>query len=333
MASGNIDIWILAEQSQGEIQRITFELMARGLELADKRKCGLSVMVFGNCVNDNALQDMIDRGANRVVYVEHPSLKEFLIEPYADAMCSIVQEYKPEVLLAGATTTGRTLMPYVAIKANAGLTADCTMLDIETDTGNLIQTRPAIGGNIMASILTANHRPQMATVRPRSSSPAENKGSKNGEIVKVTPKNLTKSKLVLEKSTPYDEKINISDADIVVTVGRGIKKKENLHIIYKLAEVLNAAVGATRDVVDRGWLDYSHQVGLSGQTISPKLYIGIGLSGTIQHIAGMQTSEKIIAINKDSEAQIFRMADHGIVGDLFEVVPLLTEKLRNGAKV
>ena len=333
MTNSNANIWILAEQAQGQLQRITYELMTRGLELAAKQNCGLSVMVLGDTVSDESLQDIINRGADRVVYLEHPSLMDFLIEPYSDAMLSVIKEYQPEVILAGATSTGRTLMPYVAVKANAGLTADCTQLDIEKETGNLIQTRPAIGGNIMASILTPNHRPQMATVRPRSTAPAEKLADRTGEIIKIKPEKLADSKLTLKKFTPYEDKICISDADIVVAVGRGIKKKENLNIIYELAEALDAAVGGTRDVVDRGWLGYSHQIGLSGHTISPKLYIGIGMSGSIQHIAGMQTSEKIIAINKDPDAQIFSLADYGIVGDLFEVVPLLTINLRNGAKL
>ncbi len=333
MTAVNADIWILAEQSQGIIQRVTFELITRGLKLSAKRNCKLCVMLFGHGISDQDLQDLIDRGANKIVYLEHTDLKDFLIEPFSDAMCGIISQYNPEVILAGATTTGRTLMPYVAIKVNTGLTADCTSLDIEPETGNLIQTRPAIGGNIMASILTPEHRPQMATVRPRSTSSAENNGPRIGEIIKTSPEKLTSSRLTLVKFSPFEDKINISDADIVVTVGRGIKKKENLSIIYDLAETLNAAIGATREVVDRDWLSYSHQVGLSGHTISPKLYIGIGLSGSIQHIAGMQTSEKIIAINNDPDAQIFKLADYGIVGDLFEIVPLLTQKLRDGAKL
>ena len=333
MTNDYSDVWILAEQSQGNIQRITYELMTRGLELVRKRNSRLAVMVFGYDISDAALQDIADCGADKIVYIEHPELENFLIEPYAEAMCSVIDKFKPEIILAGATTTGRTLMPYVAIKSNAGLTADCTILDIDKENGNLIQTRPAIGGNIMASIHTPHHRPQMATVRPRSTSPAVQSDPKQCEIIKISPETIAASNIQLENFTPYEDKINISDADIVIAVGRGIKKKENLAIIYELAHVLNAAVGGTRDVVDRGWLSYPHQIGLSGHTISPKLYIGIGLSGSIQHIAGMQTSEKIIAINKDPEAQIFKLANHGIVGDLFDIVPLLTEHLRNGVKL
>ncbi len=330
MAESNADVWILAEQNSGELQRVSFELMTRGLDLAVKRGTGLSVVLIGDKVSDASLQDIIDRGADRVVYVEHPGLANFLVEPYSDCVVDIIEKYRPEILLAGATTTGRTLMPYVAVKADTGLTADCTILDIDEESGNLLQTRPAIGGNIMATIKTPNHRPQMATVRPRSTAPAEKQSGRQGEIIKITPETIIGSGLTLVKFTPYEEKINIADADTVVAVGRGIKKKENLGIIYELAEALDAAVGATRDVVDRGWLGYSHQIGLSGHTVSPRLYIGIGLSGSIQHIAGMQTAEHIIAVNKDPDAQIFKLADYGITGDLFDIVPLMTEQIKKG---
>lgn len=220
-------------------------------------------------------------------------------------------------------------MPYVAVKANTGLTADCTLLDIEEETGNLLQTRPAIGGNIMATIKTPNHRPQMATVRPRSAKPAPRQAGRKGQIIRLpAPPELLTSRVKRVGFKANAEEHGLADAEIVVTVGRGIKKGENLRLVQKLVETLEAALGATRDVVDRGWLSYPHQVGLSGKTITPKLYIGVGVSGSIQHLAGMQTSENIVAINVDPEAQIFRVADFGIVGDLFEVIPMLTERLR-----
>lgn len=326
-------VWILAEQKDGIVQRISFELLTRALDLAKKRGCKLSAMLFGENIQQGGLDELIARGAGRVVCVEGAGLKNFLVEPYAACMLKLIAEYKPEIIIAGATSTGRTLMPYVAIKAEAGLTADCTGLDIEEKTGNLLQTRPAIGGNIMATIKTPNHRPQMATVRPRSTKMAEKVAGRTGEIIRLkADESLLPSRIVYKKFIPNEEDMPLADADVVVAVGRGIKRAENLPLIYDLADALDAAVGATRDVVDRGWLSYPHQVGLSGQTVSPKLYVAIGISGTIQHLAGMQTAENIIAVNSDPEAQIFKVADFGIVGDLFEVVPQMIKRVKRGKR-
>ncbi|MFI4912265.1 MAG: electron transfer flavoprotein subunit alpha/FixB family protein [Sedimentisphaeraceae bacterium JB056] len=327
-------VWILAEQRKGYVQRVSFELLRRGRELADKSGQNLSAMIFGNNIDQNGLEELILRGADKVVCVEAPELEDFLVETYSECMMDVVEKYKPDIIIAAATTTGRTLMPYVAIKANTGLTADCTELDIEADTGNLLQTRPAIGGNIMATIKTPDHRPQMATVRPRSTREADLQEGRTGEILRVKAScDLLKSRISNVGFKVNEDSVSISEAETVVCVGRGIKRAENLPMIYELAELLGAAVGATRDVVDRGWLSYPHQIGLSGQTVSPKLYIGIGLSGTIQHIAGMQTAENIIAINSDPEAQIFKLANMGIVGDLFEVVPMMIDRIRQGEKI
>ncbi|MBN2210963.1 MAG: electron transfer flavoprotein subunit alpha/FixB family protein [Sedimentisphaerales bacterium] len=322
-------VWILAEQLAGRLQRVSFELLTRGIKLARQRACPLGAIVFGQGVAANDLQALIDCGADRVVVFDAGPLEHFQVEPYAACMLEVIERYQPEILIAGATTLGRTLMPYVAIKANAGLTADCTGLDIEPQTNNLLQTRPAIGGNIMATIKTPNHRPQMATVRPHSTPPAPRQAGRTGEIIKLDMafERLT-SRVQREAFEANPDKINLADADVIVAVGRGIKKAQNLPLIYELAEALGAAVGASRDVVDRGWLSYPHQIGLSGQTVSPQLYIAIGVSGTIQHIAGMQTAKTIVAINRDPEANIFKLADMGIVGDLFEVVPALIEKIK-----
>jgi electron transfer flavoprotein alpha subunit len=325
-------VWILAEQSDGKVQRISHELLTRGRELADKRKTELVALIFANKVQEAELNELIERGADRVVAVEAKELEGFLPEPYAKCMLWIIQNHRPEIIIAGATSTGRTLMPYVAIKANAGLTADCTILDIEDETGNLLQTRPAIGGNILATIKTPNHRPQMATVRPRSTKPAAKVAGRKGQAGSVLhlspPAELLPSRVRRTDFVKNTEEHGIQDADVVVAVGRGIKKGENLQLVQKLADSLDAALGATRDVVDRGWMTYPHQIGLSGKTVTPKLYVGVGASGTIQHLAGMQTSENIVAINSDPDAQIFRVADIGIVGNLFEIVPVLTEKLK-----
>ncbi len=222
-------------------------------------------------------------------------------------------------------------MPYVAMIADTGLTADCTQLDFEDGTGNLLQTRPAIGGNIMATIKTPSRRPQMATIRPHSTKPAEKLLDRKGFIQRISPsKELLPSKLFFKGFIPFPNERGIQDAEIVVVVGRGIKKPENIALLRQFAESIGASLGATRDVVDRGWLSYPHQVGLSGKTITPKLYIGVGVSGAIQHLAGMQTSETIIAINNDPDAQIFKVADYGIIGDLFEIIPAL---LKNQKKM
>lgn len=323
-------VWILAEQNGGRVQRISHELITRGLDLAAKRGTNLTALIFGNNIDAGDLQGLVDCGADRVVAVEAPPLEHFLPEPYTKCMLKIIEDYRPEIIIAGATSTGRTLMPLVAIKANAGLTADCTVLDIEEGTGNLLQTRPAIGGNILATIKTPKHRPQMATVRPRSTRPAEPQKGRKGEIIRVkAPAELLASRVKRLDFVPDESEHGLQDADNIVAVGRGIKKAENVVIGQRLADALDAALGASRDVVDRGWLSYPHQIGLSGKTVTPKLYIGMGVSGSIQHLAGMQTSETIVAINNDPDAQLFRVADFGIVGDLFEVAPALTEKIRS----
>jgi len=322
-------VWILAEQRDGRVQRVSYELLARGLELAAKRSCKLFAVILGCNINTNDLEELIERGADEVITIEAAELEHFLVEPYAVCMLKLIEKYQPEIIIAGATSTGRTLMPYVAARAHLGLTADCTGLDIEKETNNLLQIRPAIGGNIMAVIKTPRFRPQMSTVRPRSTKPAPKRQGRMGKITRLAAsKEELNSRIARIGFTANEEKQTLSEADTVVVVGRGIKKAENIPLVRELAESLGAALGATRDVVDRGWLSYPHQVGLSGQTICPKLYIGIGVSGSIQHLAGMQTAETIVAINNDGDAPIFKVADFGIVGDLFEVVPILTSHVK-----
>ena len=322
-------VWILAEQSGGRVQRISHELLTRGRDLADKRKTDLTAVIFGWNIHEADLRELIDRGADRVIAVESPLLEHFLVEPYSVCMLDLIRELGPEIIIAGATSTGRTLMPYVAAKADAGLTADCTVLDIEPETGNLLQTRPAIGGNILATIKTPRHRPQMATVRPRSTPPASWQPGRRGEVIRRAARaDLSAGRMRRVDFIANTEQHGLQDADIVVAVGRGIKKGENVKLVAPLVEALGAALGASRDAVDRGWLSYPHQIGLSGKTVTPKLYVGLGVSGSIQHLAGMQTSSTIVAVNTDPDAQIFRVADFGIVGDLFDVVAVLTEKLR-----
>jgi len=322
-------VWILGEQSGGRVGRISFELLTRGRELADQRGTELTAVVLGHQIEPADLEDLIACGADRVLAIQAPPLAHFLVEPYAACLARLVQQRRPEIFIAGATSTGRTVMPYLAVKVRAGLTADCTVLDIEPETGNLLQTRPAIGGNILATIKTPRHRPQMATVRPRSTKPAPRQAGRKGRIEHVTPPPELLSSRVKRVGFVADESEHgIQDADVVVTVGRGIKKGENVPLARSLAAAMGAALGASRDVVDRGWLSYPHQVGLSGKTVSPRLYVAVGVSGSIQHLAGMQTSENIVAINLDGDAQIFRVADIGLVGNLFDILPVLIDRLQ-----
>ncbi len=325
------DIWTLAEQKDGQLHPVSFELLTRGRALADVRGCRLCSVVIGGEITDDALEELIMRGADCVYVVQHAKLAHFLIEPYAKVLRYLIETYRPEVLIAAATTTGRTLLPYVSMKVHAGLTADCTGLEIEPETGNLLQTRPAIGGNIMATIKTPDARPQMATVRPKSTPPAPREAKRTGEIVHVAlPRDdLLASRMRFEQFIPDASQGGaIEDAEVVVAGGRGVSKSDNFTLLEDLATQLGGAVGASRAAVDRGWQPYPRQVGLSGKTVAPKLYIACGISGAIQHLAGMQTAENIIAINTDPDAAIFHVADLGIVGDVFEVLPRVVDKLQ-----
>jgi len=339
-------VWILAEQSAGRLQRISYELLARGRELADKRPCDLTAVVLGPALAADELDELLARGADRVLAVESPALDHFLVEPHAACLEWLIGLYRPEIFLAGATSTGRTLMPYVAVRVHTGLTADCTGLDIDPATGNLLQTRPAIGGNIMATIQTPNHRPQMATIRPKSTPVAQRRSTGVPPVSRmgVSPMQETATHRLAAPAHLLDSRVRrvafventsehaLAEADAVVAVGRGIGRGDHLPLAKKLADALDAALGATRDVVDRGWLSYPHQIGLSGKTVTPKLYVGLGVSGSVQHQAGMQTAETILAVNRDADAPIFRVADLGIVGNLFDIVPALTEKIAAAKK-
>lgn len=322
-------VWTIAEEKDGQLKNVSFELLTRGRKLADKLGVKLTSVLIGGDVSDEKLNELILRGADEVLFVGDDELSNFIVETYSNVLIDLIDEYKPEIIISAATSTGRTLMPYVAVRIHGGLTADCTGLDIESETGNLLQTRPAIGGNILATIKTPNHRPQLATVRPKSTRPAPIDETRTGKITRIPMKPELYDDRVrfISLCKAEDEDVNIQEADVVVAGGRGMKKLETFEILKELAEKLKGAVGASRDAVDRGWIAYPHQVGLSGKTVTPKLYIAAGISGAIQHLAGMKTADNIIAINTDPEAQIFKVSDFGIVGDLFEILPLLNEKL------
>ena len=327
-------VWFLGEQTGGALDAVSFELCRWGRGLADELAVRLSAVVLGETLPDVELAKLICRGADRVFCAEHPALARFLPEPFQRVLVELIRRERPEIVLAAATSTGRTIMPYVAAKLEVGLTADCTQLSIEKATGHLLQTRPAIGGNIMATIKSEKRRPQMATVRPHSLAPAAEDPGRAGEIIRSRPTGRqVATRMVLEQVlSNVDGTVSLKDAEVVVSAGRGVGKEENVALVKELADELGAALGASREVIDRGWLPYPHQVGLSGKTIRPKLYVAVGISGQIQHLAGMQTSENIVAITKDEDAPIFQVADLGVVGDLFQIVPALVRRLRERKK-
>jgi len=321
-------VWVFAEQHKGGIASVTLELLGEGRKLADKKKTKLSAVFIGHGIRDK-VKDLIAHGADIVYVANDAVLKDFNDDAYAAILTLLAKQHKPEIILAGATAIGRSFFPKVASALGTGLTADCTMLDIDAETGNLHQTRPAFGGNIMATIVTPNHRPQMATVRHKVMKPAPRDDSRIGDIIdiKYTQSGDLRTR-VIKTVEALGETVNICEADIIVAGGRGLGSAANFRLIEALAKVLGGAVAATRGAVDEGWIPYPHQVGQTGKTVCPKLYIACGISGAIQHVAGMQSSEVIVAINRDPDAPIFNVATYGIVGDVHEVVPIMIKKIR-----
>jgi electron transfer flavoprotein alpha subunit len=293
----------------------------------------LSIVIIGCNIKDK-VGELITRGADKVYVIDHPALENFRIDPFAAILSVLVKEYKPEILIASATTMGRTIMPIMAVKLDAGLTADCTGLDIDLEERLLIQTRPAVGGNIMATIKTPVLRPQMSTVRPKSKRPLPIDPLRKGEVIIKEFSEEVLSSRVKRLDFIKEEAIGapIQDAEHIVAFGKGLKDGKHLELVTELAGIFKGSLGASRSATDLGWISYSHQVGLSGKTVCPRLYIAVGISGAVQHLAGMSSAETIVAINSDPEANIFGVADYGIVGDLFEVVPLLIKKLNEKAK-
>lgn len=324
-------VLVVGEQRGESVHSVTYELLARGRTLADKLGVSLACVVIGHRLEASG-REIVERGADVVYLVDDPSLEWFIPRRYSAELAALIGQIRPEIVLAAATTAGRTLMPHVAAKLGTGLTADCTGLDIDDKERLLLQTRPAIGGNVMATIKTPSARPQMATVRPKSARPLPRDLGRHGDIVvrtAVCDNAQSAGERLLEFVRDTSQDVSVQDAEIVVAGGKGLKNRDSFKLVEELAGLLGAAVGATRDAVDLGWIGYPHQIGLSGKTVSPRLYVAIGLSGAIQHLAGMQTSETIVAINKDKDAQIFKVADYGIVGDLFDVAPELIDKIKH----
>ena len=323
------DVYVFCEQREGVIQSVALELLGKARELADTLKENVVAILLGKNITNKA-QDLIAAGADKVLVVDNDLLKDYLTEPYTQAITQIINEQKPSILMIGATTIGRDLGPRLSARVSTGLTADCTKLEIGEER-ELLMTRPAFGGNLMATIVCKDHRPQMSTVRPGVMKKMTADANRKGEIIeyKINFNEEKISRVRLLKTVKEDKgMIDISEAKILVSGGRGVGTQEGFNKLEELAEVLNAQVSASRACVDAGIIDHSRQVGQTGKTVRPDLYIACGISGAIQHHAGMEESEFIVAINKDKFAPIFNVADVGIVGDVNKIIPMLTERLK-----
>lgn len=323
-------VWVFIEQYKGEVAKVSWELLGTGRELANTRGVELTAVVIGHKV-DCVCTEAHAYGADAAIIMDNAVYANYRTEPFTDALCHLINKHKPEIILMGATGQGRDLAGSVATVVKTGLTADCTGLAID-DHGNLAQTRPAFGGNIMATIMCDKFRPQMATVRPHVMKAPEYVVGRGGEVFSedFAPSEESILVKVLEVIMDKDGKdlVDVAAAEIIVSGGRGMMGKENFAILQELADELGAVVGSSRSAVDAGWMPQSRQVGQTGKTVRPKIYIACGISGAIQHLVGMQDSDVVIAINRDPEAPIFEVAAYGIVGDLFQIVPALTEKVR-----
>ncbi|MFO7607267.1 MAG: electron transfer flavoprotein subunit alpha [Desulfurivibrionaceae bacterium] len=322
-------VWIYAEYRDGRIAPVAFELLGAGRKLADQLGVPLSAVLLGSALGESA-EALIAHGADQVYRVDDPALANFTDDAYANVFEDLIREHQPEIVLAGATAIGRSFIPRLATMLATGLTADCTDLAIRAVDGALLQTRPAFGGNIMATIECPGTRPQMATVRPLVMKPNSHDESRQGEIIDFTPDpaRLQSRVRVLRSVREESNEVNINEADVLVAGGRGLESEKGFEMVRELAGLLGGATAASRAAVDSGWIPYPHQVGQTGKTVCPKVYFACGISGAVQHMVGMQSSDTIIAINRDENAPIFQVATYGIVGDLFEILPKLIERIR-----
>lgn len=322
------NVWVVADILSGKIQPVTHELIGAARSLADKRSSRVWVVAMGSGVAGQA-DSLFAFGADRVIIIDDRRLSGFNDELEARTMIRLIKKYSPEIVIYAATTRGRALAPRVAVRAQCGLTADCTGLEIDPENGDLLQTRPAFGGNIMATIRCPGHRPQMATVRPRVMKALKPDSGRSGEIIRenVQDSDTAHIKRIVQIFHSEESSVNLGDAQIIISGGRGVKGPEGFDLLRKFAAKVGGAVGASRAAVDAGWIPYAHQVGQTGQTVQTKVYIACGISGQIQHLVGMQSCKTIIAIDKNADTPMMQLADIAIVGDLFEVIPEIIKEI------
>ncbi|WP_207707050.1 electron transfer flavoprotein subunit alpha/FixB family protein [Heliorestis acidaminivorans] len=329
MAEHPLGIWVYIEQEKGQVAPVSWELMGEGRRLADKLGTSLSGVVLGHQI-DKVINRVFAYGADSVYAIDDPLLEPYRNQTHSHGLVQLCRDHQPEILLMGATTTGRDLSGSVATQLATGLTADCTELDIDVEKRKLLQTRPAFGGNILATILCRDRWPQMATVRPRVFPEPEAQKAPSSTVVRgklsLQPKDVTVE--VIKRINEERKEGYLDGTDIIVAGGRGLGTKENFQLVHNLAQALGGMAGASRPAVESGWISYSHQVGQTGYSVRPKLYIAAGISGAIQHLVGMQNAEIIVAINKDPDAPIFRVATYGIIADAAEFLPIFTEEVK-----
>ncbi|MFH1893098.1 MAG: electron transfer flavoprotein subunit alpha/FixB family protein [Candidatus Zixiibacteriota bacterium] len=321
-------VWIFAQQKNNKIANVTYELLNAGRQLADGRSSKLTAVVFGSGIEDQAV-DLFKYGADEVKYVDNAAFAGFIDDAYAATLGHLIEQGNPEIVIGSATFYGKALFARLAARLKCGLAADCNGVGLKDD-GSLVVTKPAFGGNVWLTVVFPEKRPQIMTLRPKVIAEASKDDSKSGIVEKPdVPAECLASKMkVTGSSGTGGGKISLNEADIVVSGGRGLKAPENFKMIEELADAMGGAVGASRAVVDAGWIEYSHQVGQTGKTVNPKLYVACGISGAIQHLVGMQASGTIVAVNRDKDAPIFKVSTYGIVGDVFDIVPALTEKFK-----
>jgi len=322
-------VWVFIEQNGSKIEGVSLELLGAGRKLADKLQVPLAGFLLGHGVKQMVNQ-VISYGADEVYVIDQPILTNYRTESYMQGVMLLARKYKPEIILYGATPNGKDLASAVATDLSTGLTADTTMLDVDVSNRLLEASRPAFGGNIMATILCKKHRPQMATVRPKVMKALEPDAARLGKVIeeKIDLKEEDMRTKVLQIVNDVTKKASLAEAHVIVCGGKGMGDLQNFRLIHELAETIGASVGGTRDVVEAGWLPHEQQVGQTGETVTPKIYFAIGISGAIQHVVGMKNSEFIIAINKDPNAPIFDVATYGIVGDAMEIVPKLIQQFK-----
>lgn len=323
------NIWVFIETECGKPKNVGYELLNVARPLANQKGCPLIAVVIGKDI-ENVAKDAICYGADSAIIVDGPEYEYYTTDAFTKAMVTLVEKHKPETLMIGATNNGRDMGPRVSCRLKTGLTADCTEIDIDEKTGNIAWTRPTFGGNLMATIMCPDNRPQMGTVRPGVFKKGAYDQSRTGEIIRedihVSPEEIRTT--LVERVNEITEAVNLEEAEVIVAGGRGVGSAENFKLLEELADVLDGTLGCSRAVVDAGWMPYAHQVGQSGKTVAPKLYFAVGISGAIQHLTGIAGSDTVIAVNKDPDAPIFGVADYGIVGNLTEIVPALTESFR-----